>query len=65
MKLLHVLILASAIVTAGVLIGVTQPSSPSQINGCVVGSPVTSYATGISVPFSCDLTGKLRVTTTY
>lgn len=40
---------------------VSQPSSPGAVNGCVVNANPTSATTNQSIPFTCDLAGRLRV----
>lgn len=63
MRTSHVLILATSIMVAGALIARAGPSTPAQINGCVYNSSPPSLTDGQTAPFSCDSTGKLRVTT--
>lgn len=62
------LIISVGIALAGIGYAVAQGSSfvsPASVNGCVVyASPVT-LSDGYRTAFTCDLTGKLRVTTTF
>lgn len=61
-------ILATGIALAGIGFAIAQGSaviSPAAINGCIVyASPITQ-SDGARTAFTCDLTGKLRVTTTF
>lgn len=63
MRTSHVLILAASIILAGVAIGVAQVSTPAAVNGCVYNSSPPTLTDKQTAPFSCDSTGKLRVTT--
>lgn len=60
-------IIAAGIIMAGVAAGVSQPSTPAQVNGCVAHTmaPSAIPTDGSLVPFTCDSTGKLRVTTAF
>ena len=59
-------IIALGITAAGVAVGISQPTTPSGINGCVAHTVAPSAVTdGVALPFTCDSTGKLRVTTTF
>ena len=60
-------IISTGIVLAGVAIGIAQPTSPANVNGCVAHStaPSAIASDGSLVPFTCDSTGKLRVTTSF
>lgn len=61
-------IIAAGIAIGGIGFAWAQGSSfvsPASVNGCVVyASPVT-LSDGYRTAFTCDLTGKLRVTTTF
>lgn len=63
MRTSHVLILAASIILAGIAVGIAQVSTPAAVNGCVYNSSPPSLTDRQTVPFSCDSTGKLRVTT--
>jgi hypothetical protein len=61
------LIIAASIILAGMAVGITQPTSPAAVNGCVAHSiaPSTIPADGQVLALTCDSTGKLRVTTSF
>jgi len=59
------LIIATGIAVAGIGFGYANVSTPAAINGCVYNSSPGTLTNGQSAPFSCDSTGKLRVTTTF
>lgn len=63
MRTSHVLILAAAILYAAAMVAKAGPSTPAQINGRVYNSSPPTLTDGQTAPFSCDSTGKLRVTT--
>lgn len=63
MRTSHVLILAASIILAGVAIGIAQVSTPAAVNGCVYNVTPPTLTDRQTAPFSCDSTGKLRVTT--
>lgn len=63
MKIWHAIIIALGIMGAGIGYGWTQQTAPAQINGCVYFSTPPSLTNGQSSAFTCDSTGKLRVTT--
>ncbi len=58
-------IIAGGIILAGIAYGVAQPSGPAAINGCVFLSSPPTLTNGQQTVFTCDSTGKLRVTTTF
>lgn len=67
MRTSHVLILAFAIIVAGIAVGVAQTGfyAPDTIHGCIVTTTAApSYTAGQHVMQSCNTAGQLRVTTT-
>ena len=58
-------IIAVGIAVAGIGFGYAQVSTPSAINGCVYNSSPPTLTNKQTAPFSCDSTGKLRVTTSF
>ena len=59
-------ILAAGIAVAGIGFALAQGSafvSPASVNGCVVFATPPTLSDGYRTAFTCDLTGKLRVTT--
>lgn len=63
MRTSHVLILAASIIIAGIAVGIAQVSTPAAVNGCVYNASPPALTDRQTAPFSCDSTGKLRVTT--
>lgn len=60
------LIIAGSIIIAGLVHAYAVSIGPAAINGCIFNAtPPTALTDGSQVPFSCDATGKLRVTTTF
>jgi len=52
------LILSAAVVRA-------QQTGPAQVNGCVYYATPPTLTNGQSYVFTCDVNGKLRVTTSF
>lgn len=65
MSTLHAIIIALGIAIAGIGLGIAQQSAPNAINGCVYNASPPTLTDKQSAAFSCDSTGKLRVTTTF
>ena len=65
MRTLHVLILAAAIIAAGAAVGIAQQTAPANINGCIYLATPPTLTDKQAYSFTCDSTGKLRVTTTF
>ena len=58
-------IIATGIMLAGALAGVAQQTGPALVNGCVYLAAPPTLSDRQSQVFTCDSTGKLRVTTTF
>ena len=64
MKTYHVLIIAASIVVSGLVVSTAQQRSPNAINGCQYISAGITLTNLQTFPFTCDVNGRLRVTTT-
>jgi NaMN:DMB phosphoribosyltransferase len=61
------IILAIGIAIAGIIISRAQPTTPVAVNGCIqlTAAPVSTSANNlVQTPFTCDVQGRLRTSTT-